>query len=95
MLGLGSGWKGGVVLSISGHEEEGVGSVRYIGKVEKLPVENLEPEGTRPFLCFCPLSAATSAAFTLSLPGGKGGSSGAMGVGEGFLEEATSEGKSS
>lgn len=53
MLGLGWGWKGGRILSISGSEEEGLSLSRsQTGKVEKVPMENQEPEGTGTFLCF-------------------------------------------
>lgn len=62
------------------------GSVQCIGNMEKLPVENLEPEGTGASLCFYPLIPPLLPSFSLS-PGRKGGR-------EGFLGEATSEGKS-
>ena len=53
-------------------------------------MENLEPKGTKASLCFYPLSDPTSFPFLSQErrePWGDGGK-------EGFLEEATSEGKS-
>lgn len=49
--GAGVGLEGWRVLSISGSEEEGLSLSRsQTGKVEKVPMENQEPEGTGTFL---------------------------------------------
>ena len=90
MLGLEGSYKGEWSCP-SGEVRKKEWACQCLGQVAKLPKESLELEKLgQSSVCILFLLPTLLPSLSLS-PGREGGSSGAMAVGEGFLEEVTSE----